>query len=101
MRYGARAGIVCGTSVLVLTLCILTTGCNEKPASTGEKGPKAASNYKTGLPPKEVRAVPMPGETKRIIMLINGSDPYWDAMKAGMDDAERDFKLRDAGFKVE
>jgi ribose transport system substrate-binding protein len=34
-------------------------------------------------------------------MLTNGDDPFWDAMRAGMEDAGRDLKLADAGFKVE
>jgi ribose transport system substrate-binding protein len=38
--------------------------------------------------------------TKRVILLINGADPFWDAMLAGMQDAERDFKLREAGLEV-
>src|SRR6185436_7027989 len=54
-----------------------------------------------GLPPKDKRLPPAKGETKRIIMLINGTDPYWDAMKAGMEDAAKEFKFGDAGFKVE
>ena len=27
--------------------------------------------------------------TKRIILLTNGADPFWDAMRAGMQDAEQ------------
>ena len=38
------------------------------------------------------------GSLKRVILLTNGADPFWDAMRAGMQDAERDFKLADAGF---
>ena len=40
------------------------------------------------------------GGTKRVILLINGADPFWDAMLAGMQDAEREFKLKDAGLQV-
>jgi ribose transport system substrate-binding protein len=32
-------------------------------------------------------------ETKRIIILINGDSPFWDACRVGVPDAERDFKL--------
>ncbi len=38
--------------------------------------------------------------TKRVILLTNGADPFWDAMRVGMQDAERDFKLRDAGLRT-
>ena len=40
------------------------------------------------------------GGTKRIILLTNGADPFWDAMRAGMQDAERDFKLADSGLRT-
>jgi ribose transport system substrate-binding protein len=36
---------------------------------------------------------------KRIILLTNGADPFWDAMRVGMQDAERDFKLSEAGLR--
>jgi ribose transport system substrate-binding protein len=39
-------------------------------------------------------------DLKRVILLTNGADPFWDAMRAGMQDAEEDFKLRDAGLQV-
>ena len=37
---------------------------------------------------------------KRVILLTNGADPFWDAMRAGMQDAERDFDLADAGLRT-
>ncbi len=37
---------------------------------------------------------------KRVILLTNGADPFWDAMLAGMQDAERDFKLEVAGLRT-
>ena len=40
------------------------------------------------------------GGTKRLILLINGADPFWDAMLAGMQDAERDFDLKSAGLRT-
>jgi len=39
-------------------------------------------------------------QTKRIILLTNGPDPFWDAMRAGMEAAERDFQLAKAGLRV-
>ncbi len=38
---------------------------------------------------------------KRLILLTNGDDPFWDAMRAGMEDAARDSKLAEAGLKAE
>ena len=37
---------------------------------------------------------------KRVILLTNGADPFWDAMLAGMQDAEHDFKLEVAGLRT-
>ncbi len=37
---------------------------------------------------------------KRIILLTNGDDPFWDTCYQGMQQAETDLKLADAGFKV-
>jgi len=34
------------------------------------------------------------------MMLVNGDDPFWDAMYRGMEQAEKDLKLADAGLKV-
>ena len=33
-------------------------------------------------------------------MLVNGDDPFWDAMYRGMEDAQKDLKLADAGLMV-
>ncbi len=38
--------------------------------------------------------------SKRIILLTNGADPFWDAMRAGMQDAEKDFQLADVGLQT-
>src|SRR5262245_60708802 len=39
-------------------------------------------------------------ELKRIILLTNGADPFWDAMRAGMLDAERKYNLADVGLRT-
>jgi ribose transport system substrate-binding protein len=38
---------------------------------------------------------------KRIIILNNGDSPFWDAARAGMDEAAKDLKLSDAGYKAD
>jgi ribose transport system substrate-binding protein len=38
--------------------------------------------------------------TKRIILLTNGADPFWDAMLAGMQDAEKDFDLAKSKLRI-
>jgi ribose transport system substrate-binding protein len=44
--------------------------------------------------------VAKPGGAKRVILLTNGADPFWDAMRAGMQDAEKDFDLASAGLRT-
>jgi ribose transport system substrate-binding protein len=38
---------------------------------------------------------------RRLIFMTNGDDPFWDAMRAGIDDANRDFKLAEKGLRAE
>lgn len=40
------------------------------------------------------------GGAKRVILLTNGADPFWDAMRAGMQDAEKEFDLAGAGLRT-
>ena len=39
-------------------------------------------------------------KVKRIILLTNGDDPFWDAMRKGMNKAAEDFDLEGAGLEV-
>ncbi len=41
-----------------------------------------------------------PSEIKRIIILTNGNSPFWDAARAGLQDAERELKLKSAGLRA-
>ena len=38
------------------------------------------------------------GGLKRLIVLTNGNSPFWDACRAGLQDADKDLQLADAGF---
>lgn len=38
---------------------------------------------------------------KRIIILTNGNSPFWDACRVGVKEAEKDLKLKDAGYKAD
>ena len=69
-----------GDSWLLVTaaVAIFTAGCGSRSSGSADDAKGAASG------------------TKRIILLTNGADPFWDAMRAGMQDAEKDFKLADA-----
>ena len=72
------AAVLCGMSAAMV-------GCDSQPKdqATGENAGIAN------------------GDTRRVIMLTNGEDPFWDAMRSGMQDAEREFKLGDAGLVAE
>src|SRR5262249_29958827 len=37
---------------------------------------------------------------KRIIVLTNGNSPFWDACRVGVQEAEKELKLNDAGLKA-
>lgn len=68
-----------------LLLTLVLAGCGKSPDSASTAASNAAGDS-AGL--------------KRVILLTNGADPFWDAMRAGMQDAEKDFKLKDANLQV-
>src|SRR5262245_64506259 len=43
---------------------------------------------------------PGAGGEKRIIILNNGDSPFWDACRAGLQEAEKDLKLKEAGLRA-
>ena len=56
-----------------------------------------------GCPPAEQSAVDAPaadGGTRRIIILTNGDDPYWDACQAGAEAAETELDLASNGYRL-
>lgn len=68
-------------AVLVI-FCALTaalSGCNK-----GNSGTNSGSGQKT----------------QRIVILTNGTSPFWDAAKAGARDAAKDLKVEAAGLRV-
>jgi ribose transport system substrate-binding protein len=40
------------------------------------------------------------GGTKRIIFLTNGSDPFWDACRSGLEEGAKQFEMEKAGYNV-
>ncbi len=77
-------------------LAVCLGGCQKAPVpvtpSAGEGGTDSVGAPMT--PSTDA------GQTKRIIMLVNGDDPFWDAMYRGMEAAEKDLKLADVGLRV-
>ncbi len=69
--------------LLLVIIASFAPGCGS--AGTGAAGPSATGDS---------------GGLKRIILLTNGADPFWIAMRVGMQDAERDFKLSAAGLRT-
>lgn len=65
----------------------LLTGCEPAaPNPAGNTTGPGASNASGGV--------------RRIILLTNGNSPFWDACRAGLIDADRDLKLREAGLQA-
>jgi ribose transport system substrate-binding protein len=78
----------------ILTLFFIChAGCNTNAGgvSSKEEGDASATNSAGGHH----------GTLRRVIMLTNGDDPFWDAMRAGMQDADRDLKLASDGLRAE
>jgi len=70
-------------AVVVPVLLAGVPGCDSAGKRAGDKGASQAGS-----------------DSKRIILLTNGADPFWDAMRAGMQDAERDLGLNKAGLRT-
>lgn len=74
----------------LLTACFV--GCDASVPKEGSKSPTAAGAKEP--------AAEAAGNLKRIIVLTNGDSPYWDACRAGLDSANSELKLADAGLKA-
>jgi ribose transport system substrate-binding protein len=81
MRYPPSA--ICRAVLAVLVLVVAGCGARDAKTSTSVDGATADA-----------------AGTRRVILLTNGADPFWDAMRAGMQDAERDFDLHAAGLRT-
>jgi ribose transport system substrate-binding protein len=78
-------------------------GCNQS-TETPASGSKQASTA-TAMPTKDetaktAAANPDKSHLKRIIILQNDESPFWDAARAGLQDAERELKLKQAGLRA-
>lgn len=78
-----------GAPVFALALsAILFSGCDRKASPVAGGGGSGNGAARVAV------------ETRRIILLTNGDDPFWDAMRAGMEKAQADFGLESEGLKV-
>jgi ribose transport system substrate-binding protein len=70
---------------MLAVACVVLAGCpTSNPPATG-RGPAGNGDAAAG-------------QARRIVLLTNGNSPFWDAARAGMQDAERDFDLKAAGL---
>lgn len=76
--------------VLLALLACGVSACSKAPApgTPAVSGGGVAATPSVAAPPK------------RIMMLVNGDDPFWDAMYKGMEQAQIDLKLADVGLIV-
>ncbi len=70
-----------------MALLALTTGCGEKKSDPSVNDGTARSS--SG------------GNTKRIVILTNGPDPFWDTCEAGAKAAEEELGLVELGYRVD
>jgi ribose transport system substrate-binding protein len=72
----------------------LFVGCGEKIAQE-----PSAANPASGAPAGQSEAKAKgDGKAKRLILLTNGNSPFFDACRAGLQDAEKELQLAEAGF---
>jgi ribose transport system substrate-binding protein len=74
-------------------------GCEETSKPSASSAPAAsakpaAANQADGAAAADTK------DLKRIIILENGNSPFWDAARAGLQDAENELKLRQAGMRA-
>ena len=79
------SGIVCALLAI--------WGCSPATPPAGGTGTR-----ETATPDSSGNAAAPAGGTRRLILLTNGDSPFWDACRAGMEDAKKELKLADAGF---
>ncbi len=76
-------------------LSLVTTGC--APAKPNTVAPDTTANPSTESNPESSVSA---GGVKRLVFITNGDDPYWDALRSGLNDANEKLKLGDKGLKA-
>lgn len=87
-----------GWCVALLASCFF--GCD---ASVPKAAPSGAASVGHNDPHSSAASAAHAGKaggTKRIIILTNGDSPYWDACREGLNAANSELKLADAGLKA-
>jgi ribose transport system substrate-binding protein len=73
-------------------MCLLFVGCGEKIAQEPSKANPATGSQATGEPDAKPRG------RGRLIFLTNGDSPFFDASRAGTQDAQKELHFAEAGF---
>jgi ribose transport system substrate-binding protein len=92
-RLRGLAGLV-GLGLVVLSG---VAGCGDT-GSSGSAGAGSRPAASPGGTPAGGGVAAEDAGVKRIIILNNGDSPFWDACRAGMDEAAKDLKLGQAGL---
>jgi ribose transport system substrate-binding protein len=79
-------------ALLVGFVCTALAGCGSQPSSSTTSGDPAGGSTPAAAPS---------GELKRIIIVTNGPDPFWDTCEVGAKSAEKDLGLAEKGFRVD
>jgi ribose transport system substrate-binding protein len=92
------AGLV-GFVLLVLG-GVAGCGDNSSPGSAAAGSGRAAVPAGSGSARASTGGAPEDAGVRRVIILNNGDSPFWDAARAGMDEAAKDLKLQEAGLQA-
>jgi ribose transport system substrate-binding protein len=95
-------------AVFAALLSLAVAGCSGEPAQ--KKEPKTESGSSQGTKANTAMKAPDTvaatesnaggSNLERIIILENDNSPFWDAARAGLQDAERELKLKQAGLRA-
>ena len=89
-------------SVLLLVLVVLAAGCGkgggDSTGSTESTGSEGGGGDSTGS--TEPAGSEGAGSQKRIIIVTNGTSPFWDAAKIGAQEAAEDLDVAKDGLRV-
>jgi ribose transport system substrate-binding protein len=90
-------------TALSAALALVIGGCSEPTQKTESGGAQGVKGNPGTKAPAEVAATGSEtggSSLKRIIILENDNSPFWDAARAGLQDAERELKLKQAGLRA-
>jgi ribose transport system substrate-binding protein len=92
-------------TILVTITALWLAGCaGEVPTpadpKNGDDAQTSTGNGAAGRSDSQAdESSAVPG-TRRLLLMTNGNSPFWDACRVGVNDAQRELKLRDAGLSA-